>query len=112
LGSLRHPNLLTPLLQSLLQKTFRHRCSPALVEFLDDAIPCLELQGKNLFELFKQPLGLTRVMPVALQPDHKVKLRLDPSLTVRDVLIGKFEMPRDRVPIEARGHGPQPTIHD
>jgi hypothetical protein len=52
-----------------------------LAEFFDNAIPALDLQGENLLELLKQPLGLTRIVPVAFQPGHKPSLRLDALLT-------------------------------
>jgi hypothetical protein len=77
---------------------------------LDDSIPCLELQGQNLFELLKQHLRLKRIVTVALQPGHKRELRLDALIAIRDVLVGKLEMMADNVRVDCRIHGEQKRL--
>jgi hypothetical protein len=66
-----------------------------LLEFTEDPISVLDLQCECRLKLLKQTLSLSRIVPVALEPDHKRNLRLDPLLTFHDMLAGKFKMLKD-----------------
>jgi hypothetical protein len=72
------------------------RRSHSFAEFSGNAIPCLDLQRQNFFELVKQRLGLRCFETAAFESGYQRELGVRTLLTLCDMLFCKLEMfPRD-----------------
>ena len=78
----------------------------ALTDFFFDPVEALLLQGEGLFKLAEQRIGGSGSVAAPFEPRDELLLRRDTPSSLRDVLLGQFEMALCEGSVRRRKHIP------